>query len=66
MNLLNQATELLQQQPYTLDTARQLALLESQAQGEEAECIGQMWETLMAGADEALLDALQRLEDGQL
>ena len=63
MELLNQAQALFKQR-LTIDSLRQLDRLEKQARGEEADYIGELWEAVMADADEALLE--QAHEEGLL
>ncbi|WP_417345715.1 hypothetical protein [Ferrimonas sp.] len=60
MKTLEKAQALMQQQPYTLDTVRQLETLEEQARGQEKALIGELWEALYAGAD---MELLQQLHD---
>lgn len=52
MKLLNQAQQLLQQTPYTLQTCREFAQLEQQAKGDEAEQIADLLPALIAGLDQ--------------
>lgn len=68
MTLLQQAEALLAVIPFTIEQARQLEALEAQAQGEEAELIGELWEAVYALADDALLDQLEdeALEEEEL
>ena len=68
MTLLQQAQALLAVAPFTIEQARQLQALEAQAQGEEAELIGELWEAVYALADDALLDQLEdeALEEEEL
>lgn len=63
MMLLEQAQALFKQ-PLTIDLLRQLDKLEKQARGEEADRIGELWEAVMAEADEVLLN--QAREEGLL
>ena len=52
MTLLNQAQQLLQQTPYTLQTCRDFAKLEQQAKGQEATQIADLLPALIAGLDQ--------------
>lgn len=63
MTLLDEAQALFKQ-PLNLETLRQLDALEMQARGEEADRIGELWEAVMAQADDALLN--QAREEGLL
>lgn len=63
MTLLDKAQALFKQ-PLNLETLRQLDALEKQARGEEADRIGELWEAVMAQADDALLN--QAREEGLL
>jgi hypothetical protein len=58
-SLLQQAQALLAGDTFTLVQARELASLEAQAKGQEAELIAELWEAVYGLADEALLNQLQ-------
>lgn len=55
MTLLEQAQALLARQVFTLNEARAVAALASQARGEEARRFDELWEAVYALADEATL-----------
>lgn len=61
--LLNQAQTLLDTDTFGIEQARQLAALEHQAKGEEADYIGELWEAVIARAD---ADLLKQLHDEEL
>lgn len=63
MKLLNQAQALFKQR-LTIESLRQLDQLEKQARGEEADYIGELWEAVMAEADDALQEKAR--EEGLL
>ncbi|MBE0378500.1 MULTISPECIES: hypothetical protein [Pseudoalteromonas] len=52
MKLIEQAQQLLQQTPYTLQTCREFAKLEQQAKGQEANQIADLLPALIAGLDQ--------------
>lgn len=52
MKLIEQAQQLLQQTPYTLQTCREFAKLERQAKGQEANQIADLLPALIAGLDQ--------------
>ena len=52
MKLIEQAQQLLQQTPYTLQTCRDFAKLEQQAKGQEADQIADLLPALIAGLDQ--------------
>ncbi|MBB1293009.1 MULTISPECIES: hypothetical protein [Pseudoalteromonas] len=52
MKLIEQAQQLLQQTPYTLQTCRDFAKLEQQAKGQEANQIADLLPALIAGLDQ--------------
>lgn len=62
MTLLNQAQQLLQQTPYTLQTCRDFAKLEQQAKGQEANQIADLLPALIAGLDQ--LTHMQAFDEG--
>ncbi len=57
--LLEQAQQLLSKSTLTIDDVRELERLESQASGDEAVMIGELWEAVYAMADDTLLEQLQ-------
>jgi len=59
MTLLIQAQDLLKQH-LTIELLRHLFKLEKLAHGEEADQIGELWEAVIADADEALLDEARK------
>lgn len=61
--LLDQAQTLLDTESFGIEQARQLADLEQQAKGEEADYIGELWEAVIARAD---ADLLKQLHDEEL
>lgn len=61
MTLLNQAQALFKQH-LTIDSLRHLDKLKRLSRGEEADQIGELWEAVMADADETLLE--QAREEG--
>ncbi|ELR65857.1 hypothetical protein C942_00944 [Photobacterium marinum] len=63
MSLIEQA-QMLFKHPLTIESLRQLDRLEKQARGEEADRIGELWEAVLADADEELLN--QAREEGLL
>ena len=52
MKLIEQAQQLLQQTPYTIQTCREFAKLEQQAKGQEANQIAELLPALIAGLDQ--------------
>jgi len=62
MKLLNQAQQLLQQTPYTIQTCREFAQFEQQAKGAEAEQIADLLPALIAGLDQQT--HLQAFDEG--
>lgn len=58
MPLLTQAMALLATPPFGAAQARELTRLETEANGEEATLIGELWEAFYAGADEQALAQL--------
>jgi len=62
-SLLEQAQELLNKQHLTMDDVKELDRIESQATGEEAIMIGELWESVYAMADDKLLAQLQNAHD---
>lgn len=64
MTLLEQANALLAQDgPFTLAQAKALDALCEQAQGEEADMLGDLWEAAMLSADEEALHFMTTFED---
>lgn len=64
MTLLEQASALLAQDgPFTLAQAKALDALCEQAQGEEADMLGDLWEAAMLSADEEALHFMTTFED---
>ncbi|UTV30171.1 hypothetical protein [Photobacterium atrarenae] len=63
MERLKEAQALFKQ-PLTIEVLRQLDQLEKQARGEEADRIGELWEAVMADAEDELLN--QAREEGLL
>ncbi len=61
MNHLNQAQALFKEH-LTIESLRHLDKLEKLTSGEEADQIGELWEVVMADADEAVLE--QAREEG--
>lgn len=61
--LLDQAQILIGAETFGIEQARQLADLEQQASGEEADYIGELWEAVIARAD---ADLLKQLHDEEL
>ncbi|PSW06146.1 hypothetical protein [Photobacterium lipolyticum] len=59
MTLLIQAQALFKQH-LTIDSLRHLYKLEKLASGEEADQIGELWDVVMADADEAVLDQARK------
>jgi len=57
--LLEQAQQLLSKSTLTIDDVRELERIESQASGDEAVMIGELWEAVYAMADDTLLEQLQ-------
>lgn len=57
--LLEQAQALLDSDSLSIEDVRKLEQLEAQASGDEAELIAELWESVYALADEALLKELQ-------
>jgi len=52
MTLLQQAQQLLKQNPYTIQTCRDFAHLEKRAKGQEADQIADLLPALIAGLDQ--------------
>lgn len=52
MKLIEQAQQLLQQTPYTIQTCREFAKLEQQAKGQEVNQIADLLPALIAGLDQ--------------
>lgn len=64
MTLLDQACELLAEGgPFTLRQAKALDALCEQAQGKEADLLGDLWEAAMLSADEDALHFMTTFED---
>jgi hypothetical protein len=60
-SLLEQAQQLLDKNELTIEDIRALECIESQATGEEATMIGELWEAVYVVADEQLQAQLQDL-----
>lgn len=64
MTLLEQASALLAEDgPFTLRQAKALDALCEQAQGKEADLLGDLWEAAMLSADEEALHFMTTFED---
>ena len=64
MTLLEQASALLAEDgPFTLAQAKALDALCEQAEGEEADLLGDLWAAAMAAADEEALHFMTTFED---
>ncbi|MFM5717766.1 hypothetical protein [Aeromonas caviae] len=64
MTLLEQASALLAEDgPFTLAQAKALDALCEQAEGEEADLLGDLWAAAMAAADEEALYFMTTFED---
>ncbi len=64
MTLLEQASALLAEDgPFTLAQAKALDALCEQAEGEEADLLGDLWEAAMLSADEEALHFMTTFED---
>ncbi len=64
MTLLEQASALLSEDgPFTLAQAKALDALCEQAEGEEADLLGDLWEAAMLSADEEALHFMTTFED---
>ena len=62
MTLLQQAQQLLKQNPYTIQTCRDFAHLEKRAKGQEANQIADLLPALIAGLDQQTY--MQAFEEG--
>lgn len=62
MTLLQQAQQLLKQNPYTIQTCRDFAHLEKRAKGQEANQIADLLPALIAGLDQQT--HMQAFEEG--